>query len=116
MEFVQLASAIHIPLLGALLEILRGFFFISLIVSAVGFFRMKKWALIISYVQFPLRFGLMLLSFGFIHYLSRLFHSPSYYQPLINAAMILECMRLICSVWIHRTLTLDQTGKQIIYS
>jgi hypothetical protein len=115
-ELTQLASASHIPLLGALLEILRVFFFVSLLVSAVGLFSMKKWALIISYFQFPFRFGFMLLSFGFISYLSRLFHASTYHQPLIYAAMILEFLRLICSVWIHRSLNLEHTGKQIVYS
>jgi hypothetical protein len=102
-EFAQLASVSHEPFLGALLDILRVGFFVSLLVSVVGLFGMKKWALIVSYVQFPFRFVFMLLSFGSISELAHLLAMPGLYRPLICAAMILECGRLICSVWIHRT-------------
>jgi len=99
----QLASVSHEPLPGALLDILRLVFIVSLLVSAVGLFGMKRWALILSYIQFPFRFLFMLLSFGFISMLARVFDMPGLYRPLIYTAMILECARLICSVWIHRT-------------
>jgi hypothetical protein len=102
-EFAQLASVSHEPFLGALLDILRMAFFVSLVASAVGLCLAKKWALIISYVQFPFRFVFMLLSFGFITVMAHLLAMPSLYRPLIYVAMILECGRLICSVWLHRT-------------
>ena len=86
-----------------LLFFLRLLFFASLAVSAVGLCLAKKWALIISYVQFPFRFVFVLLSFGFISDLAHLLALPGLYRPLIYAAMILECGRLIVSVWIHRT-------------
>jgi hypothetical protein len=105
-DLAQFASVVsHEPLSGALLDIMRLFFFVSLLISAAGLFGMKKWALIISYVQFPFRIVFVLLSFGFIHYLSSVFHEPSFNQPLIYVAIILECLRLICSVWLHRSPT-----------
>jgi hypothetical protein len=99
----QLASVSHEPLPGALLDILRLVFIVSVLVSAVGLFGMKRWALILSYIQFPFRFVFMLLSFGFITLLARELDMPGLYRPLIYTAMILECARLILSVWIHRT-------------
>jgi hypothetical protein len=102
-DLAQLASVSHEPFLGALLDILRVVFVVSLLISAVGLFGMKKWALIVSYVQFPFRFVFMLLSFGFISGLAHLLTMLSLYRPLIYTAMILECGRLIVSVWLHRT-------------
>jgi hypothetical protein len=101
--FTQLASVSHEPFLGALLDILRVCFFASLLISAVGLFGMKKWALFVSYVQFPFRFIFMLLSFSFISMPAHVFDMPGLYHPLIYAAMFLECARLVCSVWLHRT-------------
>jgi hypothetical protein len=99
----QLASVSHEPFLGVLLDILRAGFIVSLLISAVGLFSMKKWALIVSYAQFPFRFIFMFLSFGFVSKLAHVFAMPDLYRPLIYAAMILECGRLVCSVWLQRT-------------
>ena len=101
-EISQLASLSHEPVAGVILDILRAAFFVSLVASAIGLCLAKRWALIVSYVQFPFRFVFMLLSFGFISGLAHLLAMPSLYQPLIYAAMILELGRLIGSVWIHR--------------
>jgi hypothetical protein len=102
-EIAQLASAVHEPIQGALPDVLRAAFFVSLIASAVGLYLMKKWALTISYVQFPFRFVFMLLSFGFISGAAHLLSIPGLYRPLIYAAMVLECGRLVGSVWLHLT-------------
>jgi hypothetical protein len=101
-EFKQLGVLSQMSFPAAVLVVCRMFFFVSLVASAVGFFLNKRWALIVSYIQFPFRFILMLLSFGFISELSRVFAIHSLYRPLIYAAMILECGRLVCSVWLHR--------------
>ena len=102
-ELGQVGGLSHMVFPAALLFTLRLFFLASLIASAVGLFLAKRWALIISYVQFPFRFVFMLLSFGFISQLTRVFDMPGLYCPLIYTAMVLECGRLICSIWIHRT-------------
>ena len=84
-----------------ILAILRVFSVMSLLLSAVGFFTLKRWAVILSYIQFPFRFLFALWSFGFISLLSRAFGKPDLYLPLIYAAMMLECVRLICTIWIQ---------------
>jgi len=94
------------------LDILRLVFIVSLLVSAVGLFGMKRWALILSYIQFPFRFVFLLLSFGFISMLARVFDMPGLYRSLIYTAMILECARLILSVWIHRTFSFKFVVRQ----
>ncbi|MCX8091886.1 MAG: hypothetical protein N3I86_13300, partial [Verrucomicrobiae bacterium] len=65
-EFALLGGLSQMSFPAALVFILRLLFFVSLAASAVGLCLAKKWALIISYVQFPFRFVFMLLSFGFI--------------------------------------------------
>jgi hypothetical protein len=60
-----------------LLPVLRLAFLGSLVVSAFGFFQQQRWALILSYCQFPLRLFFVYLSFGFLMPLSR--------PPLIDA-------------------------------
>jgi hypothetical protein len=102
-EFEQIGGLSQMSFPAASLFLLRLLFFVSLVASAVGLCLAKKWGLIISYIQFPLRFAFMLLSFGFISGLAHLLAVPSLYRPLICAAMILECGRLVGSVWIHRT-------------
>lgn len=101
-EFEQFGGLSHATFPAALLLFSRLLFLASLVVSAVGLFLGKNWALIVTYIQFPFRFVFMLLSFGFISELARVFAMPGLYRPLIYAAMILECARLVCSVWIHR--------------
>jgi len=102
-EFEQLGGLSQTSFPTALLFIAHLIFFESLVASAIGLSLAKKWALIVSYVQFPFRFVFMLLSFGFITVMAHLLAMPSLYRPLIYVAMILECGRLICSVWLHRT-------------
>jgi hypothetical protein len=102
-DFEQLGGLSQMSLPAASLFVLRLIFFVSLAASAVGLCLAQKWALIISYIQFPFRFIFMLLSFGFISGFAHLFAMPGLYRPMIYAAMILECGRLIGSVWIHRT-------------
>ena len=84
--------------------IARLLFLASLFVSAGGLLRTKKWGLITSYVQFPFRFIFIMLSLGFIAKLARIFDLQNLYNPLIYVSMILECVRLACSIWIHKTL------------
>jgi hypothetical protein len=49
-----------LPVWAVALEICRPLFLVSLAFSAVGLMLARNWAIILSYVQFPFRFALML--------------------------------------------------------
>ena len=78
----------------------RPFFLLSLAVSAFGLAVGSRWALIVSYVQFPLRFVYLYLSFGFLTLLNPLLGGNAY-QALIVVAMILEGARLVATILLH---------------
>ena len=78
--------------------ILRPLLVVSLGFSAYGFVMQKRWAMVMSYFQFPIRFLFVCLSLGFI---SVLFKNCA---NLIYLAMILEFVRLYLTVRIQRHL------------
>jgi len=78
----------------------RTFFLFSLAVSALGLTMECRWALILSYVQFPLRFAYLYLSFGFLTLFNPLLGGNTY-QALIVTAMILEGARLVATILLH---------------
>lgn len=80
--------------------LVRPFFLLSLAVSALGLAMGSRWALIVSYVQFPLRFVYVYVSFGFLTLLNPLLGGNAY-QALIVAAMILEGARLVATILLH---------------
>jgi hypothetical protein len=84
------------------LEVCRLLFLVSLAFSALGLVLARRWAIVLSYVQFPFRFVIMLLSFGFIGLLARIPHFPVSYLALMITAMILECIRLAVTIAVHR--------------
>ena len=101
-ELGQVGGLSHMVFPAALLFILRLFFLAS---SFIGCRSVSCEEMGFDYfihsVSIPV--CIMLLSFGFISQLARVFDMPGMYCPLIYAAMVLECGRLICSIWIHRT-------------
>lgn len=93
------------PVWFSALIILRPVLLLSLIASAFGLATQRKWGFVVSYVQFPLRFVCVWLSFGFLTLIPGLFISGHKYQPVILAAMVLECVRLVWTILIHRRIS-----------
>lgn len=74
----------------------------SLSFSAFGLVSQKRWAFILSYCQFPFRYVFMLLSFAFIAIFFPRHQTPVYITPAIIIAMILEVVRLLITIIIHK--------------
>ena len=74
----------------------------SLLVSAYGLFRIKKFGLITSYIQFPMRLLAWVFSFGFLTLISQYFANPLVFDWLFRIVIILEFFRLYFTVQIHR--------------
>ncbi len=81
-----------------MLEVIRPIFLLSMIASAVGLGLAKQWGCVVSYVQVPLRFTFVLLSFGFLALLAS---DQSGYRAAIYTAMALEVARLAATVFLH---------------
>ena len=75
---------------------------LSLLFSAFGLVSQKRWAFILSYCQFPFRYVFMLLSFAFISIFFPRHQTPVYITPAIIIAMILEIVRLVITIIIHK--------------
>jgi len=71
-------------------------------VIAYGLFRRSSWAFWGYYLHFPLRLLFLLLSFGFLTLLARPFHSSTIHTLCIGVAAILEVVRLVLTVRVHR--------------
>lgn len=87
------------PLIIAL-EISRPLLLLSLFVSGYALIQQKKWGLILSYIQFPLRFISLYLSFGLLSMIPGL-STLAGYNNLMIAFVILEVARLIATIVIH---------------
>ena len=90
-----------LPIGAAALDLLKAFLLVSLIFSAIGLCWERRWAMLLSYAQFPLRLIFPLLSFGFltqIPFLSRSFGG----RTLLVAAVILEVVRLVVTIMLQR--------------
>lgn len=77
--------------------------FASLFVSAIGLFRMKKYGLIIYYIQFPFRLILWVFSIGFITFLPELLQQgDQWFGILFRICIIGEFFRCYYTVQAHR--------------
>ncbi len=90
------------PWMFQVLAVLRSVFLISLAFSAFGLAGQRKWGLVFSYVQFPVRFVFMYLSFGFLTLVPAFISGPYGELPVLIVAMTLECTRLVLTIFIHR--------------
>ena len=73
-----------------------------LLLSAYGLYRIKKFGLIVSYFQFPMRLLAWVFSFGFLTLISQYFGNPQVFDWLFRIAIILEFFRLYFTVQIQR--------------
>ncbi len=89
--WVTVLHSIHIILLG------------SLLASAYGLAMERRWALWLSYVQFPARAIHITLSFGWLTLLGRCLGYDSY-CPLLYTAIALELVRLAATILVHRSM------------
>ena len=85
----------------------RAFFtlliFASLFVSAIGLFRLRKYGLIIYYIQFPFRLVLWVFSIGFITFLPELLQQgDQWFGILFRICIIGEFFRCYYTVQVHR--------------
>ncbi|MFH1021809.1 MAG: hypothetical protein V1809_00295 [Planctomycetota bacterium] len=78
---------------------------VSLAASAFGLATHRRWGFILSYVQFPFRMIYLVLSFGFLLLIPRLFVKPQMYMPVLIVAMVLECARIVFTAMIHLKMT-----------
>jgi hypothetical protein len=89
---------------------LNGLWLVRLIIiasfafSAIFFMLRRKEALVLYYIQFPLRLLFMMLSFGFIIELFGGVFGSSTYWTAITIVFGLEVLRLVYTIVIHRQL------------
>ena len=95
------------------LQMLNLILFILLGLSAYFLLRQTKTGLWLTYGQFPLRLGFMVLSFGFLFSIHGIFGGQSDSYKVLSWTLIgLECVRLFFTILIHRkfyTMTTSMT-------
>lgn len=105
-RFLDKVASTRPPILGQLpigdsaLALIEWALLLSFIFSAVGLALERKWALVLTFVQFPFRFIFVTWSFGFLGALPWLGSMGA--QVLLYAYVILEIVRLIVSIQLHR--------------
>lgn len=75
---------------------------LSLLATGILSILGKKWALIIYYFQFPLRFLFVVLTFSIFFRFFKFQVDSIAYQLLVWFLMALEIARLAFSIWVHR--------------
>ncbi|UKT63842.1 hypothetical protein [Pedobacter mucosus] len=79
--------------------------FISLFLSAIELFLLKKIGFITYYVQFPFRLIVWIFSIGFITFLPELFNlGDGWFNLLFKICFIAEFFRIYYTIKIYKTL------------
>jgi hypothetical protein len=80
---------------------------LSFAFSSYGLIRRRRWAVVLSYVQFPFRFYTLQLSFWYLNFIPRLIGSEDLivYRAFLGTCMVLECARLGVTIYAHRGVT-----------
>jgi len=77
--------------------------YLSLPISGLLLIKQKRFGIWISYMQLPLRFLFMVLSFGFMLKITKLFDNwVGMYDALIWVIIALELLRLVITIQVHR--------------
>ncbi len=79
---------------------------LSCIFSGFGLLFRKRWALIVSVIQFPFHIINLLLTFGFLTKLTLIWGSSFAYNLLVGVALVLEVLRLFISWRAYRHIAL----------
>ncbi len=77
--------------------------FLLVIISAIGLFLVKKFGLILYYIQFPFRLYLWVFSVGFITLLPEAFsvYEDKWFDILLKVCYVVEFIRLYLTIRIH---------------
>ena len=89
------------PLVFTIAHSIHIVFLVSLAGSAYGLAMGRKWALWLTYAQFPARAIHLTLSFGWLTLAAR-FLGHGVYRPLLFVAIGLEFARLAATILLHR--------------
>jgi len=89
----------------SLFNILQIGLIFSMPVTGIILLFQKKIGLVLYYIQFPLRIGSLILSFGFLFSIFRLPFNTSIYYIILTIAALLEVMRLTFSIIAHKKLS-----------
>jgi hypothetical protein len=91
-------------------EVARPIIICTFLFSGVGLILRKRWACLLSLIQFPFRLFFLFLTFGLLTWLSRPFGGILVYQALLLAAVVLEFLRFAMT-WVYwRGITIKATG------
>lgn len=104
-QALRLVSEMRLDLPFLLLDIARLCSVSSLLFSAYGFLRQKKWAFYLYYAQFPFHFLTMRYSFGFLNLLPSLLHTPALHWPVVGLCIVFEFARLSVTITACRLLS-----------
>ncbi|MES2651427.1 MAG: hypothetical protein V4663_06795 [Bacteroidota bacterium] len=77
--------------------------FLLVIIGAIGLFLVKKFGLILYYIQFPFRLYLWVFSVGFITLLPEAFsvYEDKWFGILLKVCYMVEFIRLYLTIRIH---------------
>lgn len=80
--------------------------FFLLVAGALGLWFVKKSGFILYYIQFPFRIYLWVFTIGFITILPEAFerYEDDWFEPLLNACITIEFIRLFFTIKTHLTL------------
>jgi hypothetical protein len=80
--------------------------FIIVLVGAIGLALLKKFGLILYYIQFPFRLYLWVFTLGFITLLPEAFsyYEDHYFDALLKLCFVGEVIRLYLTIMAHRKL------------
>lgn len=80
--------------------------FLLILIGAIGQLLLKKFGLILYYIQFPFRLYLWIFTLGFITLLPEAFdyHEDNYFDLLLKMCFVGETIRLYLTIMAHRKL------------
>lgn len=105
-RFLDKVATTRPPILGKLpigesaLDLIEWALLLSFIFSAIGLALERKWAITLSFVQFPFRFIFLTWSFGFLGALPWIGALGA--QTLLIAYIILEIVRLVVTLQLKK--------------
>lgn len=78
--------------------------FLLVLIAAVGFMRMRRFACVLYYIQFPFRLYLWVFTWGFITLLPEAFgyYGDAWPAWLLKLCFVLEFLRLYVTIRFHR--------------
>lgn len=80
--------------------------FLLVLIGAIGLFLVKKFGLILYYIQFPFRLYLWVFTLGFLTILPEAFelYDEKWFDILLKVCFVAEVIRLYLTIKAHRKL------------